>query len=677
MNRLGDQTSPYLLQHANNPVDWHPWDDEALALAKSENKVILLSIGYSACHWCHVMAHESFESAQIARIMNENYINIKVDREERPDLDRIYQCANQLLTRQRGGWPLTMFLDPKDHLPIFGGTYFPAQANKDAPAFRDVLRGISKGYGTKEEQMKEFKSRLVDALAQTLGGAAPADIDTLLFDRACAQIESSYDGERGGFSEAPKFPHPAGLELLFDAAADPEPAKSERAVEMLDFTLTAMSRGGLFDHIGGGFYRYSVDADWTIPHFEKMLYDNGPLLALYAQRASQTGSAWFSDIANRTADWIMREMQLDDGGICSSLDADSEGEEGRFYTWSYDDVRELLGADYEAFAASYGLNEKANFEKLWHLRLAAPATDASTWSEVIDADFGAARGKLFEAREARERPARDDKVLAAWNALTIRGLALAGLHLGREDCLDAATRAVDYLRERHWQDGRLLASSRGEQVHLNAYLDDYAFLIDALLTLLSARWRDADLQFAMELADVALEHFEDKDKGGFFFTSDDHETLIQKAKPYGDDALPSGNSTVIRGLLELGFLLGEARYSDAGERGLKAGMTEAGGWPSAHATLVRAVVDHDNPPPRAILRCSAAADVSAWRQALANKSTLRARCYVIPDSATALPGLLASRTATAGADVTAYYCTGHTCSAPTTDLEAFSAELEG
>ena len=675
MNRLGDQTSPYLLQHADNPVHWHPWDDEALALAKRENKPILLSIGYSACHWCHVMAHESFESTQVAKLMNEHFVNIKVDREERPDLDRIYQTAHQILVRKRGGWPLTMFLDPNDHLPIFGGTYFPPQARRDTPGFRDVLKGIAQAYAKKEDQMKGFKSQFLDALGQILGGGAPGELDNTLIDGACGQIDSSFDAQRGGFSEAPKFPHPAGLELLLDAAAMDDEEKSKRALYMLDFTLAAMSRGGLFDHLGGGFYRYSVDGEWSIPHFEKMLYDNGPLLSLYAQRAGQTNSTWFRAVANQTADWMMREMQLDNGGICSSLDADSEGKEGQFYVWSYDQARAALGDDYDAFAERFGLNNKANFEKNWHLRLAPPEAESAAWLEAPVTDLAAARARLFSARETRVRPGRDDKVLTAWNALSIRGLADAGQQLGRSDCLDAATRAVDFLYQSHWQDGRLLATSRDGHAHLNAYLDDYAFLMDALLVLLSARWRDSDLTFAIALADALLEHFEDRENGAFFFTSDDHENLIQKARSFGDDSLPNGNGVAVRSLLELGFLVGESRYLDAAERALKAGMSEASRWPSAHATLMRALLDFTTPPARVVLRCDERADASAWLDLAAERLSTRSRCYVIPSAAAALPGLLGSRSAAEGATVTAYFCSGHQCSAPATSLEDFTQSL--
>ena len=436
-----------------------------------------------------------------------------------------------------------------------------------------------------------------------------------------------------------------------------------------------MSYGGLFDHLGGGFYRYSVDAEWTIPHFEKMLYDNGALLSVYARRAGQTNAPWFREVANQTADWIMREMQLDDGGICSSLDADSEGTEGEFYVWSIDEVREVLGDDYDVFAERFGLKTKPNFERRWHLRLAAPEAALSDGQKNPVADLAAVRALLFNAREARVRPGRDDKILTSWNALSIRGLADIGQQLDRADCLAAATRAVDYLHETHWRNDRLLATSRDGQAHLNAYLDDYAFLIDALLVLLSARWRDRDLTFAIALADALLEHFEDRQHGGFFFTSDDHEILIQRSRSFGDDSLPSGNGIAARALLELGYLIGESRYLDAAERALRAGINDAGRWPSAHATLMCALLDYTTPPPRVILRCGEDADATAWLTMAAERLSVRSRCYLIPSDANALPGLLTSRSAQEGAAVTAYFCSGHQCSAPATSLEEFTESL--
>ncbi|MEQ8662172.1 MAG: DUF255 domain-containing protein, partial [Gammaproteobacteria bacterium] len=370
MNRLGDQTSPFLLSHAADPVDWQPWDDEALALARREDKPILLSVGYSASHQCHVMARESFASSQVAALMNKHFVNILVDREERPDIDRFYQVTHGLLNRKPGGWPLTMFLDPNDCLPFFGGTYFPPQPRANAPGFRAVLKSLAKLYGEKNRRMEEFSSKFSAALGEILGGHPPQDLDATLVERACGQIDASFDADNGGFSSAPKYPHPAGLELLADACVCGANAEQQaRAAHMLDFTLTAMSRGGLFDHLGGGFHRAATDATWTVPHFEKMLYDNGALLSVYAARAAATGSTWFAQTATRTADWLRDDMTLAGGGLATSLDADNADGEGRYYLWKKDEVEAVLGADGATFAASYGLDDKPNHDGHWLLRL--------------------------------------------------------------------------------------------------------------------------------------------------------------------------------------------------------------------------------------------------------------------------------------------------------------------
>jgi uncharacterized protein YyaL (SSP411 family) len=676
MNRLQHETSPYLLQHADNPVDWHPWDAEALALAKSEDKPILLSIGFSANHMCHVMAHESFENQKVAALMNEHFVNIKVDREERPDLDRIYQGAQQLLNRQPGGWPLTMFLEPEEQLPLMGGTYFSPQQTRDQPSFRDILNGISKTYDSKNEKMDEFKMKMREALGTKAAETFSGEFDATVADRACGQIDSSFDPENGGFSAEPKSPHPAGLELMLDvASASDEKIKVDRLRDMLDTTLTAMSRGGLFDHLGGGFFGYSVDAEWTIPHFEKMLYDNGQLLSVYARRAAESDNGWYSDVANQTADWIIREMQLNSGGICSNLNADTEDEEGRFYTWKYDDVRSVVGDDYDEFAKHYGFEKKANFGTLWHLRLDGPKTPEGDEDATRAADLRTARDLLLKAREQRIRPDRDEKIVTAWNALCVKGLANIGGRLGRPDCIDAAARAVDFIKQTNWQDGRLFVSSRDGKASLNAYLDDYAFLVDAIVALLAARWRDSDLQFAIDVADAMLENFEDSANGAFFFTSNDHENLVQRAKPLTDDSLPSGNGIAVQALIALGSLTGEARYLEAAERSLRASMEQVDGWPSAHATLVRGMLDHLNPVQRVIIRCNEVTEAAAWREAALKQLTSRDRCYVIAADAKP-PGKLGAMSVAAGSTVTAYVCCGDDVSAPLTSIDSLRDHLK-
>ncbi len=676
MNRLSTQLSPYLLQRANDPVEWQPWDSEALALAKSANKPILLSIGYSASHQCQVMARESFQSVQVAALMNEHFVNILVDREERPDLDRIYQTAHGLLNRKPGGWPLTMMLDPSNQLPFFGGTYFPPQPRPQAPGFREVLKGIAKMYSTPNNKMDDFKAKFSAALTQVLGGNAPGAIDVMLVDRACGQIDASFDAKHGGFSEAPKYPHPAGLELLLDAAHfTTEEAKASRATYMLDFTLQAIADGGLFDHLGGGFHRDAVDAEWTTPHFEKMLYDNAQLLSLYARRAQQTGLPRFSEAAHRTADWLLREMQLENGSFCGSLAADSDGGEGRYYLWSKDALHTVLGERYDSLAESLGFSGKALFVDGWQLRLAAPEPDAPVVARSAGNDVETARAQLSAVRADRVRPSRDDKILTAWNALAIRGLADMAQFQGRPDCLLAATQCVDFLRTRHWQDGRLLAYSRDGVSGRPGLLDDYAFLLDALLVLLAAHWRNTDLVFAINVAEAMLEQFEDSEQGGFYFTAADHETLLQRTKAFGDDACPSGNGTAVRALLELGTVLGEQRYLDAAERGLRAGMIDAGRWPSAHATLMRAVLDQTSAAARVVLRSNDVAGVAAWPALVADKLPASTRCYVVPVDSGTFAAIEANYPSSAGAAVTAFICRGNVRSPAATDLATFAQLL--
>ncbi|MGH8121000.1 MAG: thioredoxin domain-containing protein, partial [Gammaproteobacteria bacterium] len=489
-NALIHETSPYLLQHAHNPVQWYPWGKEALERARQENKPILLSIGYSACHWCHVMAHESFEDPQTAAVMNEHFINIKVDREERPDLDRIYQAAQYLLTQRTGGWPLTMFLTP-DQLPFFGGTYFPPVSRYSLPGFRDLLLRVADYYRDALESIRKQNVSMLEALQQ-LGKVSPADTGAPLHDEplhiAVQQLAESYDPVHGGFGGAPKFPHPSSLELLLlHFLRYPEDGESaRRSLNMLEHTLRNMAEGGIYDQLGGGFSRYSVDERWRIPHFEKMLYDNGPLLTLYTQTWQITRQPLYKTIALESADWVMREMQSPAGGYYSSLDADSEGHEGKFYVWDRAEIRSLLDTDEFAIAEKYfGLDQPPNFEGHWHLHVTAPLEPATEQAVGL---LRNARHKLLATRNTRIRPGRDEKILTSWNALMIKGMATAAAVFDDAPCFLSAERALKFLYTELWRNGRLLATCKDGKAHLNAYLDDHAFLIDAILALLSYRW---------------------------------------------------------------------------------------------------------------------------------------------------------------------------------------------
>ena len=667
-NRLGDETSPYLKQHADNPVHWHAWNDEALALARESGKPILLSVGYSACHWCHVMAHESFEDEETARLMNELFVNIKVDREERPDLDKIYQTSHQLFTGQAGGWPLTVFLTPDEHLPIYTGTYFPKERRHGLPAFREVLTAVEGYYRNQGDEVRRRGASLIEALEGIAAGGADdfAALTDAPFDQARQRLEQSFDEQYGGFGQAPKFPHPTTLDLLLAHwHRSRSGTEDTRALAMITHTLDRMAQGGLYDQLGGGFFRYSVDRFWSIPHFEKMLYDNAQLLAVYADAYAARRTPLYARVASETAEWVVRDMQDARGGFYSTLDADSEHEEGKFYVFTPADVDSLLGADDGRLAKRVlGLDGPANFEgSHWHLyRAEAPGAaaaalglDATRADELVDA----ARRKLLAARERRVWPGRDEKLIVSWNGLMIRGLARAARVLDRPDLADAATRAVDFVRAELWADGRLKSTYKDGRARFAGYLDDYANLARGLLELLQCRWRDADLELARELVEVLLARFEDA-RGGFFFTADDHERLIHRSKPFADEAVPAGNGVAAVTLVALGHLLGEQRYLDAAERTVRAALAGAERHPEAYATLL-AALDALLAPPTLVVVRGTPAELARWRAQIAKADRPQRLAFAIPNDAV-LPGLLAQRAPHAKA--VAYVCEGMTCRAP-------------
>ena len=680
-NHLASETSPYLRKHAHNPVEWYPWGPEALERASREGKPIHLSVGYSACHWCGVLEKESFEDEATAKILNDNFINIKVDREERPDIDRIYQIAQQMLTQRGGGWPLTMFLTPDDRRPFFGGTYFPKEARYGLPAFRDILQRVAAYYRDHASELRKQNDALMAAFAELT--PAPAGSDTELTDAplaACrAQLARSFDTRNGGFGGAPKFPHAELIEWLLSywraSARAPEP--DLQALYMATLTLRRMAEGGINDQLGGGFCRYSVDEYWMIPHFEKMLYDNGALLAVYAHAALVGGDALYGRVAHETADWVLREMQSPQGGYYSSLDADSEGDEGRFYVWDREEVSAVLAPEeFAVFAARFGLDRPANFEGHWNLYVAASpeeiARQVKRTLEEVAALIASARAKLLAVRATRVRPARDDKVLTSWNALMIRGMAVAARALNREDLAASGTRALNFIRSTLWRDGRLLATAMADRAHLNAYLDDYVYLADAILELQQVRFRADELAFAQQLLDVVLRHFVDDAAGGFYFTSDDHEALIHRSRVLGDDATPAGNGIVARVLLRFGHLLAEPRYLAAAERTLRAAWAVTTQYPQGHVSLLAALEELLTPPEIVVLR-GEARTIEGWALALAKTYAPHRIVLAIPAEAADLPPALADKTPRAGA--VAYLCQGSTCSAPIDSLEALIEQL--
>ena len=682
-NRLADSTSPYLQQHAHNPVDWWPWCDEALALARREDRPILLSIGYSACHWCHVMAHESFEDEATAALMNRLFVNVKVDREERPDLDRIYQTAHHLLAQRPGGWPLTVFLTPDDHTPFFAGTFFPKTPRHGLPSFTQLLQHIDDAWHEQRDAIVEQNAALHAALRDLEPAGEGADrLDAAPLEVARQQLARSFDAVHGGFGAAPKFPHPTQLGRLLRhwAATAVAGQPDRRALDMATFTLERMAAGGLFDQLGGGFCRYSVDDEWGVPHFEKMLYDNGPLLGVYADAWQITGSPLFAEVCEASAGWVLREMQGPDGGYYSSLDADSEGEEGRFYVWSREEVASLLDAHtYRVFARRYGLDGDPNFEGHWHLRVRADvasiAAEAGEERAAVAGRLARARATLLVARERRTRPGRDDKVLTSWNALMIEGLARAGRVFGRTDWLSSAERALDFVRRELWRDGRLLATWKDGRASLPAYLDDHAFLMNALLALLQARWRQDDLDLAVALAELLLARFADPRGGGFYFTADDHERLLQRPKPYGDESLPAGNGIAAIALGRLGHLLGEPRYLEAAERTLRNAWSQITRLPYAHATLLDALDEQLTPPQIVVLR-GAGDDLDDWLRRANARYAPHRLSLAIPADATGLPPALAGRRAPPGGCL-AYVCRASHCEAPIARADELDRILTG
>jgi len=613
-NRLFKETSPYLVQHADNPVDWHPWSEKALTLAREQDKPILLSIGYSACHWCHVMAHESFENAATAALMNEQFVNIKVDREERPDLDQIYQTAHGMLTGRNGGWPLTMFLTP-EQMPFFGGTYFPDTPRYGMPAFRDLLSNVAQHYREKKDELAQQNEQLLDDLRLTLpqGGQGEA-LDEAPIVAGLQQLQSIFDLEHGGFDQAPKFPNPADIELCLREGA----GGNAKALDMALKTLRGMALGGIYDQLGGGFCRYSVDDHWEIPHFEKMLYDNGQLLCLYADAWRVTGEPLFTRVVEETVAWALREMHAPDGTFYSSLDADSEGAEGKFHVWQSDEIRSLLTEqEYALIEPYYGLDGAPNFEHgAWHLHVACDLETAAQKSAVSLETalqlLASARRKLFAARELRVRPGRDEKILTSWNALMVKGLARAGRAFRNTEWITAAQNAVDVIRSRYWIDGRLLATGKDGDVRLNAYLDDYAFLLDAQLELLQAEYRAVDWEFALALAETLLERFQDNAVGGFYFTSHDHETLIYRPKIGYDNATPSGNGMAAYGMQRLGHLAGRNDFLQAARRTLMGFEDLLQKSPAGCPSMLMALREFLTPPTLVVLR-GEDDELASWR----------------------------------------------------------------
>lgn len=561
-NRLIYETSPYLRQHAHNPVDWYPWGPEAFERAKADDMPIHLSIGYSACHWCHVLAHESFENPETAALLNKYFINIKVDREERPDLDQIYMNAVQMMTRH-GGWPMTVFLTPEG-VPFYGGTYFPPEDRHNMPGFPRILLGVADAYRSRPDEVTETAASILEEL-RNMGQARESNeiITAEILDTAERNIARSYDPRYGGFGSAPKFPAAMNLEFLLRQYH--RTGQSE-TLEMIENTCRKMAEGGMYDQLGGGFHRYSTDAKWLAPHFEKMLYDNALLSRLYLHVYQQTKDDFYKRIAEETLDYVLREMTDERGGFYSTQDADSEGHEGKFFVWTVDEVQEILGEEDGAlFCAFYDVTENGNFEgkNILHVSrsLEEVAKEGGVTAESLQEVLERGRRELFEARERRIKPDRDEKVLTAWSGLMLASFAEAAAILERNDYRDAAEKNAQFVLENLKRDELLLRTYKDNQAKLNGYLDDYAFFIDGLTTLYQATGRLRWLEEAQTLADRMLEEFWDNEDGGFFYTGKSHEELIVRSKDYFDNATPSGNSVAAEALLHLAALTANEDYS--------------------------------------------------------------------------------------------------------------------
>jgi uncharacterized protein len=654
-NRLAGETSPYLLQHRDNPVDWYPWGKEALARARTEDRPILLSVGYSACHWCHVMERESFEDNETATYMNKHFVNVKVDREERPDVDALYMEAVQTIAGQ-GGWPMTVFLDPEG-VPFYAGTYFPPDEGRGMPSFRMVMEAVVDAFENRREEIGErapqMRARLGAVGQMQPDGDAP---DVAALEDAMERLRTSADPQRGGFGGAPKFPPASALELLL--------ARGERPIA--ERTLDAMLAGGIYDQLGGGFARYSVDAAWLVPHFEKMLYDNALLAPAYLHGWLALGHDRYRRICEQTLDWALREMRGPEGGFYSALDADSEGEEGRFYTWTPAEIAEVLGdGDAQAVCDFYGVSERGNFDGRNILHLAGGV------SAPQPANLNEARRALYKVRSKRVWPGLDDKRLASWNSLMIAALAEAGAVLERDDYLDAARKCADFVwAELRDADGNLLRTYKDGRAHLTAYLEDHAFLLEALLTLYESTFEPVWFERAQSIAEATLTRFADPELGGFFSTAGDHEPLIARRKEAGDHPIPSGNSSAAYGLLRLAALTGERTYEKAAESVLRLFAKPATHHPESFAHFLRALDFHLAPTKEVAL---VGDDLTELTQIV--HANLRPHQVLAggPEDANT-PPLLQARTTIEGKP-TAYVCEHFTCQAPITDPQALKKAL--
>jgi uncharacterized protein YyaL (SSP411 family) len=675
-NRLIHETSPYLLQHANNPVDWHAWGEEALNLSRTADKPILLSIGYSACHWCHVMEHESFENEAIAKLMNDNFINIKVDREERPDLDQVYMSAVQVMTGS-GGWPMTVFLLPSGE-PFYGGTYFPPDDRYGRPGFRRLLETIAQSYKSKKQEIVNGAQSLRQHLNQKVQGSANADVVHLpLLDQAARGLSSRFDPRQGGFGAAPKFPPSMTIEFLLRYY---HRTGNAEALQMSTFTLDKMAYGGLYDQIGGGFHRYSTDDRWLVPHFEKMLYDNALLARVYLDAWRVTGNPLYRRITEEVLDFIVLEMRDSNGGFYSTQDADSEGVEGKFYVWDLEEFKATAGPDGELLARYLDVTGHGNWEEHNILNIPRPP-DVFCKLEKISEDelkvkFDAARSKLYAARKRRIHPGRDEKILTDWNGLALRAFADAAAYLGRDDYRQIAESNAEFIFKTLWDGNHLLHSFKDGRARFNAYLDDYANVADGLLSLYQLTFEEKWLKRAESLADHIIDNFQDADNGGFYFTDIGHEALITRTKDYFDNATPSGNSVAADVLVRLAALLGRNDLTEKAARLFASTGSHLAQYPSGFGRLLEAI-DFYLGPSKEIAVILAGVAGASGNEGHSFITAYRKRFLprtVIAAGETGTVALLRDRPAIDGKS-TAYVCENMTCQRPVTDVVEFENQI--
>ena len=665
MNRLKNEKSEYLLQHADNPVDWYPWSEEAFATAEKENKPMLLSIGYSACHWCHVMAHESFEDDGTAELMNANFINIKLDKEERPDLDKIYQMSQTIITGKTGGWPLTVFMTP-EKFPFFAGTYFPDTERHGLPGFKDILLRVMDFYKNQRDDISKQNIQIKN-IFETLNKTKETKniVNEDLLSKVKSELISSIDRVHGGFGSAPKFPHVNNLDFLIKTTEKDD----KETLELIELTLTRMTCAGIYDHLKGGFFRYSVDELWMIPHFEKMLYDNGPMIDILCNAYKITQNSLYLDKINQTCQWAIEEMQDKQGGFYSTIDADSEHIEGKFYVWTDEELKDILNTnELKLFKEIFVVYDKPNFEGKYHLHVTKTNQECYI-NNKNSADLICA--KLLKIRNGRVRPATDKKILVSWNSLLMTGLINAYKITGNNNYYNSAKKCFDFIRNNMWVNNKLYACYH-DKPYFNAYLDDYAFLSKACIEFLKIDWNEKDFSFLENLTDSLINNFQDKENGGFYYTSDTHEELIYRPKSYMDESLPSGNSVATEVLSELYDLTGNSKYIKAVDKSISSAADSINRSKFSHCSLYLATPNTKISKKLIIIRCELE-KIDEYKKNIYALNIMNDNIYFIANNeSVTIKGI---KEKINQGRFTAYVCQNNTCSEPIKDYESLSAVI--